>query len=341
VANLAGEDFARFFSHSLDLLCIVSVDGSFRRMNPAWARTLGWTEEELQAVPFLDFVHPEDQAPTCTRLANMAGSAEPALLENRVRHKDGSYRWLRWNARWFVERSEIYATAHDITTQRLLESEVLKAVDRERARLGLDLHDGLCQTLAGIAALSFALSRTLAPISESASTKAVEITGLLNEAIRETRDLARGLGPVGLGDIGLVAALEQLAATVGSQFSVSCAVESKGEFPGHRTDVEAHLYRIAQEALRNAITHGQASSICISLEPGDGIGVLRVRDDGVGVSPETLEKTGMGLDSMIYRARLFGATLDVGPGSSYGTVVTCTFSLLNPSEDTGHAPGPP
>ncbi|MGI9332312.1 MAG: PAS domain S-box protein [Gammaproteobacteria bacterium] len=333
----AEDEFTRFFTQSLDLLCIAGSDGYFKRVNPAWTSTLGWTREEMQAVPFLDFVHPDDRRATQAELASLRESTDTVLFENRCRHKDGSYRWFQWNARPLHGRQDVYATVLNITTQKRLEREILEVVDQERERLGQELHDGLGQTLAGIAGLSFALSRKLAADSDPAATAAAEITRLLNEAIGQTGDLARGLSTVGLGEAGLEAALEKLALTVEAQVSVSCAFECPARFPRHSPGVEAHLYRIAQEALRNAITHGRANGIEISLSLEGGKGVLSVRDDGVGLPAGHPERWGIGLHTMAYRSHLIGASLEVKPRAGRGTEVSCVFPLPDPHEDEGHA----
>jgi signal transduction histidine kinase len=107
--------------------------------------------EELEGRPFLDFIHPDDREATRAEVARLAAGADTIAFENRYRHRDGGYRWLRWNARPLHGRRRIYATARDVTWQKRLEREVLEIVDREKERLGRELHDGLCQTLAGIA----------------------------------------------------------------------------------------------------------------------------------------------------------------------------------------------
>lgn len=334
----AEEEFARFFAQSLDMLCIAGLDGYFKRINPAWTNTLGWSLQELQALPFLEFVHPDDREATQAEFVMLTEGSDTVLFENRYRHKDGTYRWFQWNARPLPGHQEIYATARDITMQKRLEGEILGIVDQERARLGQELHDGLCQTLAGIAALSFALSRRLSPDSEPAAATAAEITQMLNQAIGQARDMAQGFSPMGLDEMGLEAALKDLAQTVKGQHGISCAFQNHGRFRRHRPEVESHLYRIAQEALRNAITHGRANRIEINLlNLDDSKGVLSVRDDGVGLPEETLESEGIGLQTMVYRSHLIGASLEVKPRARRGTEVTCIFPLPEPPEHECHA----
>jgi PAS domain S-box-containing protein len=95
----AEDEVAQFFTQSLDLLCIAGFDGYFKRLNPAWTTRLGWTLAELEARPFLDLVHPDDLEATRAEVATIIEGEEAILFANRFRHRDGSYRWLRWNAR--------------------------------------------------------------------------------------------------------------------------------------------------------------------------------------------------------------------------------------------------
>jgi len=177
--------------------------------------------------------------------------------------------------------------------------------------VGRELHDGLCQNLAGIAALSATLARKLAAGADPAAADAAEITRLLNETIGHAHDLARGLNPVGLTQLGLAAALEVLAANVQALFRVSCRFQC--DRPLLRLDpaVETHLYRITQEAVNNAITHGRGRRIEISLSFQGGKGLLSIRDDGVGIPKKALAGQGLGLHTMDYRSRLIGASLQV------------------------------
>ncbi|MEG5138189.1 MULTISPECIES: PAS domain S-box protein [unclassified Microcoleus] len=108
----------RFFTLSLDLLCIADFEGKFKRLNPAWAKTLGYTVEELQDQSFIDFVHPEDCEKTLAETAKIANGAEVIAFENRYRCKDGSYKWLSWKSRPLIEEKIMYAVARDITQSK-------------------------------------------------------------------------------------------------------------------------------------------------------------------------------------------------------------------------------
>jgi len=332
-------ELLRLFAESLDLLCIADMDGHFRYLNPAWTALLGRSLEELKARPFLDFVHPDDHESTRGEVGKLAEGADTILFENRYRHRDGSFRWLQWNARPAPGCQRIYAIARDISRQKQLEGEILEVVDRERERLGRELHDGLCQSLAGIVALSSTLSRTLAADSgTTASAMADEITGLLKESIQEARNLAHGLGPAALEEAGLHDALEELAQNVERQFRISCTLECERPFPQFRREAEAHLFRITQEAVNNAITHGKADRIELSLRSRDGQGLLSILGNGVSMPGEEPDEEGIGLRTMAYRAHLIGGSLEVRRRTPRGMAITCVFPLPR-APDAREKPG--
>jgi signal transduction histidine kinase len=156
---------------------------------------------------------------------------------------------------------------------------------------------------------------------------AAEITGLLNEAIGEARGLARGLAPVGLDEAGLGGALEILVVNVQYLFRTSCTLDCDRRFPRLPRETGAHLFRIAQEAVRNALSRGRADRVGISLSSQGGKGLLSVRDDGVGLAEPAGACDGIGMHTMAYRARLIGGALDVRRRARGGTAVTCTFPL--------------
>ena len=114
----AGEELDRFFALSLDLLCVAGFDGYFKRVNPAWERAFGYSSEELLARPYLDFVHPDDHNPTTTAADKLSSGGRVLSFENRYRAKDGTYRWLQWNAVSLSGEQTIYAAARDITERK-------------------------------------------------------------------------------------------------------------------------------------------------------------------------------------------------------------------------------
>ncbi len=131
--RVAGQERDRFFSLTRDMLCVAGFDGYFKRVNPAWEKTLGYTREELLAKPFLDFVHPDDRQKTMAATARLTQGEEVLSFENRYRGKDGSYRWLLWSARPLVEKKRIYASARDLNDRKQIEESLRQSEERSRS----------------------------------------------------------------------------------------------------------------------------------------------------------------------------------------------------------------
>jgi len=122
-AKAAHEVEDRFFAVSIDMLCVLDFNGYFKRVNPAWERTLGFTRAELTSRPFIEFVHPDDRERTLTQNARVKAGGQALAFENRYLCRDGSYRWLRWNAARDSGEQVIYSAARDITEQKKAEEE--------------------------------------------------------------------------------------------------------------------------------------------------------------------------------------------------------------------------
>jgi PAS domain S-box-containing protein len=213
----------------------------------------------------------------------------------------------------------------DIAERRRLEKEILNAAAEEQRRIGQDLHDGLCQQLAGIAFAVEVLQRKLEARSAPEAVGIRKVGELVDQAITQARDLARGLQPVALESGGLGAALEALAAKVQSMFHVSCVFVSDHRTRVADNAVATHLYRIAQEAISNAVRHGKAKAITIDLASDPQAVHLTIRDNGIGFSNARGDGKGIGLQTMKYRASVVGGALTVQAGENQGTIVSCTI----------------
>ena len=116
-------DANQFFEVSIDMLCMLDFNGYFKRLNPAWERTLGYTREELMSRPFIEFVHPDDRERTLKQNAQVRSGGQALGFENRYLCKDGSFRWFRWNAAPSSGERVIYSVARDITDAKRAEEE--------------------------------------------------------------------------------------------------------------------------------------------------------------------------------------------------------------------------
>jgi signal transduction histidine kinase len=238
------------------------------------------------------------------------------------------------------QRDSIRARVELLERSQRLEREIIDISEREQQRIGRDLHDGVCQYLAAIGFSAAILNRDLERESPIRAQKAGEIANLLQDALKRTRDLARGLSPVDRDEGGLESALNELASSTSRLSGISCSFICVGQVEIRDNARAVHLFRIAQEALNNAIKHGRPKAVVVALEASNGALSLRVSDDGVGFDPTVSERKGMGLNIMRYRARMLAGTFDIQSNSPVGTMVTCTIARppapAGGSNSTGH-----
>ena len=216
------------------------------------------------------------------------------------------------------------AVVQDISERKHLEQEVLDIANRERRRFGHELHDGLCQELTGVALMLRSIATHMQRNVLPTSLQLEEIIALVTDAIDSARAMAHGLSPVTLDRGGLVSALNNLAHRAREIYGIDVRLRSKVP-PSLSIDepTASHLYRIAQEAINNAVKHGHACAITVSLQAYDDKVQLSVSDNGIGMPAETIEGPGMGLKIMAYRARMISGVVDVAPRRGGGTRVKC------------------
>jgi signal transduction histidine kinase len=213
--------------------------------------------------------------------------------------------------------------------QRQLEADIVSVSEHEQQRIGQDLHDGLCQQLAAIGCAARALADELQEHDLPEARDAILIEDSIQQAVLEARNLARGIFPVHVDRSGLAAALIDLGKTMSRLTGASIKVRNCLDVPVDSPEVSMHLYRIAQEAVANAVRHSGASEITIALEEADDSLELRVEDNGKGMTSDSHTRgDGMGLRTMRYRAQALGATLETGNIPGGGTFVRCR--LQNP-----------
>jgi PAS domain S-box-containing protein len=221
----------------------------------------------------------------------------------------------------------VSSAIRDVSERKRLEKTILKISDREQRRIGQDLHDGLGQHLTGIAFMSKVLERKLSEKSVPDSSDAAKIVQLVNDAIRRTKELSRGLLPVVSEAHGLMSALRQRAGELEDLFQIRCHFECEEPVLIEDVNVATHLYHIAQEAVNNGIRHGKSKNIVIALSRKNGTGLLTIQDDGDGFPANQTSQPGVGLSIMNYRANVVGGSLKVQPNDDRGVKVTCTFPL--------------
>jgi PAS domain S-box-containing protein len=318
------------------LVVVLDPEGRIVRFNRTCEQTTGYSSAEVKGKRVRDlFMIPEEFDRFLLAWNGLRSGELPRVYESHWVTRRGERRLIAWSTA--VLRADdgalrhIIATGIDVTERKHLESAILEVSAREQRRIGQDLHDGLGQRLTGIAFMSKVLAEELAAESRPEAGDAAKIVNLVNGTIEETRELAHGLLPVVSEARGLMSALERWANEVEDLFKVSCWFQCSEPVLVHDEAVANHVYRIAQEAVNNAVKHGRARRITVRLGTENGAGCLTVQDDGSGLPEVPANHSGMGLHIMNYRVRMIGGSLDVRRcGERGGTLVACRFPLHHP-----------
>lgn len=313
-----------FFEQSTDILGIAGYDTRILYANSAFLIGLGYSAEEVTRMSYLDLVHPDDLSMSRDAVVRLSEGNSLSRFENRFRACDGSYRRIAWSIASDAQARCIYATGRDITEERKLEEEVVRAAAAEQERIAHDLHDGVGQLMTGLAFKAKLMEHDLLAGVVPAPAQAAELVALANRASAEVRSLARGIDPVELQQ-GLVPALEYLAVTTASTFDVACTLHSDLPVDAIDKPRAIHLYRIAQEAVNNAIKHGKAERVDLHLAREGNRITLSVSDDGCGLKGQPEPGNGQGFRIMNFRAKLIGGHLTVTAKPGCGLLVTCTI----------------
>lgn len=219
----------------------------------------------------------------------------------------------------------------DLSERKQLEEKILRISEDEQHRIGQDIHDDLCQQLAAIGCLAKVSHQQLARAGSAEAENLAEIVRLITSANTRAREMSRGLMPVVLDAAGLMDALDELASSTERVFRVSCPFRCDPPVQVRNNTAAIQLYRIAQEAVANAIKHSKADRIEITLAIVSGIIELNIRDNGIGIPDHSPSKgTGMGLLTMSHRARMMSGSLTVEQDDFGGTVVKCSVPVPNP-----------
>jgi len=304
-------------------------------VSPQIEEALGFSQREWLEDPvrWYQQIHPDDKMRWSVEAAEMFVSGKPLRSSYRVLARDGRTLWFQCEAKmirhedgrpWFV-----HGVGFDISERKSLEEAILEVSATEQRRIAQDLHDGLGQHLTGIAFMSKVLEKKLSDKSLPEAGEAAKIVTMVNQAIENTRQLARGLHPVAAEPLGLMSALRKWAREVEELFHIRCDFQCPKPLPIHDATLATHLYRIAQEAVHNAIRHGKANNIEVGLSRKQGTGTLTIIDDGEGFPKEPVGQPGVGLSIMNYRADMVGGSLKVQPNEYRGITVTCVFPIRN------------
>jgi PAS domain S-box-containing protein len=325
------ERYEDLFENANDMVFTHDLNGQITSVNKSGKRLLQQSRESMLSRNLVELMAEDQRMAARQWLDQVVRGAEVPTSEWDFINAAGQRVKLEISSRLIEQDGrivEVEGIARDITERRRLEREILEISNREQRRIGHDLHDGVCQQLAAITYLIDILGDQLQQKNAPESAEAERIGNLINEVNAQARSVAGGLFPVRLQEHGLVLALEELAASASSRYRITCRFVCEATIVKVDSEVELHLYYIVQEGLLNAVNHGKATSVIVTLvAEGDRL-KLTVQDNGTGFQLSGQSRNGMGIRIMRYRAKVIGATLDLESQVNHGTQIKCVF---NPS----------
>ena len=322
------EQYRNMFESVADAVLVLDFNLRILDVNPAACTKYGYAREAFIGTSVRSLSLPGKDPFTPDVLAQLA-EGRSYITESVETPVDGTHFDAEIRLSLFAYHGEahILSLVRDITERRRLEREILEISGREQRRIGQDLHDELGQVLTGIGFRVAEVEQELNKENHPWYRQVVELSGMIEQAIYQTRMLAQGLNPISVGAQNLTSALNHLVMQVEQMFGVQ--IHFEGSQPIHLDDEEAaiQVYRIAQEALSNAIKHAGAKRITLSVERTGSLVRLSIVDNGRGLPAPKDRGKGMGLRIMEYRARMIKGALQLQPNPETGTRVVCTFSI--------------
>lgn len=310
------------------------LNGKIFSWNPGAERIFGYTAEEMIGQSVAELIPQERRGELKQIMKQIRNGHSVTQFETIRRHKDGSLVPIQLTISPICRADGTPVSAsvisRDITKLKHLEALVLEISEREQRRIGQDIHDGLSQQLSAVTYLAHLVAKRLRGRGLNEADEVGRIIDLLNEAGRHASTLARGLSPVRPGSDSLVSALERLTSSLEQTYQISSWFTTNAIINISDTNVATHLYRIAQEAVNNALKHGRATEIVIHLDVRNSHLEMVVSDNGCGIPKRNLLHRGIGMDSMQFRAHTVGGTLDFKRRRPHGTRVCCRLPLPSP-----------
>ncbi|MEI6351206.1 MAG: ATP-binding protein [Verrucomicrobiota bacterium] len=326
--------FSDIIEGTTDAVFLCAPDGVLLLANSALAHWLGRSAEQIVGHNASEFGSQEISRIILEHNAEIVAIKETRTFEIAVpAGKRGSRTFLVTKGlnRSRDGREAIFGIAREISALKSLEREIIDTSEKEKQRLGHDLHENLCQYLVGITLLGNVLFEDLLKLGIKQAEDARQITELVKGVVTEIRTLVKGLSPMLLDGDGFAAALEELADQARSGGMIECTVRISSAANKLERAVALPLYRIAHEAVYNALKHSGAKKLHIEFSSTRHALVLTIRDDGIGF-PKSRSRTngGIGLPIMNSGSRMIGADLEIRKLPGGGTEVVCTVPKLSP-----------
>lgn len=317
------ERYRALMASTPDPVMVVDLDGSVTYLNPAFEQVFGWQLADFQGPAAGAFVPAEERTAATRAMHQLLQGGMISAGAGMRSTQAGERRDVSVSGGPFRDGTGHIAGAvlilRDATEAKRLERAVIDADERERIRIGQDLHDDLVPHLIGLDVMCKVLVRRQQANAPNAAEQAEKLQRVLAEAIHKTRALSRGLAPVHLVEDGLAVGLEQLGDMVETVFGVPCTIDWDAD-AAVETTTAVHIYRIVQEALHNAVKHAKPKRLSVRGRSHAGALTIEIADDGLGLRGRQGGR-GMGLKIMEFRAKIIGGRVQVESGAEGGTRV--------------------
>lgn len=328
-----------FFELTPDLVFIAGKDGFFKKVNPAALHKLGYSEEELYAVPIASFIHEDDKDLTHYKRTDLLSGKVLHNFTNRYVTKNGVVLWLEWTSIYFSDKEVVFAIAKDITERKEKEKEVeaefkkLKNlavhfksnIEKDRKYLTYELHEELAQLVFGLKIDVETIAGHTPNLPESAKSAIEHASVISGMLIKTLQRISFSISPTMLDDFGLNATLEWLCEEFSIINGIPCSFQSNINEESLTQEMKIDFFRICQESLTNIVEHAEAGNAKISIENIDDKIQLTIQDDGIGFDIQQQNET-PGLISMRERAASINGQLTVQSEPGKGTLIYVTIA---------------
>ncbi len=335
VSNLQKEkDLFSFFEMTPDLVCVVSKEGFFKKINNSVIKKLGYTKEELFAKPVSAFIFSKDREMTRIKREDLLNGNELTNFENRYVTKDGKIVWLHWTSFYIQDLEIVFAIAKDITERKIKEEEIeLKykkfkgltehfksRIEKDKKHFSVELHEELAQLASAIKMDLYTIKSNIPDLSGFLKSRIEHASDISNLLIQTIRKIAFEMSPYMLDHFGLNETLKLLCNDFTTLNHIPCYFESNYDESDLTQEIKLDFFRICQESLSNVMNHASANSVKISIKDLGNSLLLSIKDDGKGFEVAKPSKTS-GLTNIHERVASINGKLSIHSEIENGTDV--------------------
>jgi len=327
--------YKHIVSSSSDQMCFVNNNYEFMAVNDTFLNAFNKSRKEITGLKLEDMFDENEFYLKIKKVFDYCMTAKEISFERWYDFPGTGQKYSAFTLYPYIgddgSVTGVVLNLRDITEKIQFEKAMVDTGEEERRKIGIELHDGLSHNLLGIAIKARLLAENLNNTSKSFSSEAAEIEKYINQTIKETRSLARGLFPVNLEEGDIFALLEGIKVDLAKKHKISCIIGIDKTITISDIMIYTQLYYIIQEAVNNTVKHSNAKTVKIFLETEENYVNLSIIDDGIGILEKNKTRESMGINIMKYRARMIGGILNIRKGEKKGTEVNCRFKLQQSS----------